>query len=187
MQEPETANSNKAVNNSRPLSFWGFLKETLYLLVTAFVLAFIIKTFIVQPFKVEMGSMIPTIQPNERILVNKFLYRFRPPQKGDIVTFNSPVEPRVLVKRIVAVEGDRIYIKKGKVYVNGKLLQESYVENHDSYTTFGPETIPKGKIFVMGDNRPNSRDSRSFGSVSKKNLLGKAFLVYWPPPSIRGI
>lgn len=194
--EPEK-NEEKSLG-ARALSF---TKELAILVTVAFVLAFVFKTFIFQPFRVEMGSMKPTIIANERVLVNKFLYRFSKPSRGDVVTLYSPDSPvpesfqishlfssprRILIKRVIAVEGDTIMAKQGKVYVNNKEVKESYVRFVD-FNGFGPDKVKKGHVFVMGDNRPNSKDSRMLGSIDKSEVLGKAFLVYWPPSSIKGL
>lgn len=186
---------------------FDFIKELAVLVVTAFILAFIFKTLILQPFKVEMGSMMPTVLPNDRVLVNKFIYRFYKPTRGDVVTLYSPEKtipdhsgfsigkflvslyssPRkILIKRIIATEGETIEMREGKVYINNKPIKEKYVKFLD-YSGYGPITVPKDRVFVMGDNRPNSKDSRApdIGPIKKSELLGKAIIVYWPPNAFK--
>ncbi|MCX7832348.1 MAG: signal peptidase I [Actinobacteria bacterium] len=168
-------------------SFYHFLRELPLLLVAAVIVAFVIKTFVVQPFWVPTGSMIPTIMPNDRVLAFKFIYKFSDPKPGDIIVFLPPNgEKKDYIKRVIAVEGQRIKIKDGLVYINGKPLREDYLsdESFDS-GTMEEIVVPKGYVFVMGDNRPNSLDSRSFGPISKSKIIGKAFMIYWPINRIR--
>ncbi len=198
--EPEVKAESKE-EKSLSKKALSFAKELAILVAVAFVLAFVAKTFIFQPFRVEQQSMLPTILPNERVLVNKFLYRFSKPSNGDVVTLYSPESapetgfnithlfsgPRkILIKRIVATEGQTVLYKQSKLYVDGKEIKEPYIK-FKHYEGFGPEKVAKDHVFVMGDNRPNSKDSRRFGSIKKSELVGKAFFIYWPPPSFRGL
>lgn len=197
----------KAEEKSLSTRSLSFLKELLILVITAFILAFIFKTFVVQPFKVEMSSMVPTVMPNDRVLVNKFVYRFTNPKRGDIVTLYSPeaIPPdqsgfsiiklvaslyssprKILIKRVIATEGETIEVREGKVFISNKPITEKYIKFRD-FSGYGPKTVPKEYIFVMGDNRPNSKDSRSpdVGPIKESDILGKAFLVYWPPGAFK--
>ncbi|MFQ5574105.1 MAG: signal peptidase I [Terriglobia bacterium] len=161
----------------------SFFKELPFLIIGAFVIAWVVKSFVVQPFKIEQQSMVPTLHPADRVFVNKFLYRFSEPQRGDIVTFRSKDESRILIKRIIATEGEVVEVRKGNVFVDERPLREGYVDSAPERidTRDFPKTkVPENSIFVMGDNRPNSGDSRMFGPVPETNVLGKAFLVYWP-------
>lgn len=168
-------------------SLYSFFRELPLLLVAAVVVAFLLKTFIVQPFWVPTGSMIPTIMPNDRVLALKFVYRFTHPKQGDIVVFLPPNgENKDYIKRVVAVSGQRIKIIDGVVYINGKPLKEDYL--HPDYFDSGsmPEVVvPRGHVFVMGDNRPNSLDSRVFGPIPEESIIGKAVMIYWPLNRIR--
>jgi signal peptidase I len=149
----------------------------------AFALAMVVKTFVVQPFVIPSGSMEPTLLIQDRVLVNKFIYRFTQPKQGDIVVFLSPADKSVdFIKRVIAVGGQTVDIDDGKVKVDGMLLDEPYVNKEvvDRYSAKSSITVPAGQVFLMGDNRTNSRDSRYFGPRPIGELLGRAFAVYWP-------
>lgn len=162
--------------------------ETALLVLLAVVLAQGIKTFIVQPFVVPSGSMLPTIQLGDRVLANKFIYRFiREPKQGDIVVFDNPdrSDPtaKIFIKRVIATEGQTVDIRDDKVYVDGKQLNEPYT--YGKPTQLGsvkmPVKIPEGEVWLMGDNRPGSGDARFFGPRPVTTVHGKAFWIYWPP------
>jgi signal peptidase I len=183
--------------NEEKQNIWSLIRETAILLIVAYVLALIFQAFLYQPFKVEQGSMTPTLIEGQRIFVSKIGYRFGSPHRGDIVTLRSPKEPpmmtlrlglipvkekRTLVKRIIGLPGETIKVEDGKTYINGKILSEDYVKFPD-YTGFGPYKVPKNHYFAMGDNRANSRDSRDLagiGPIPAENIIGKALIVYWP-------
>ena len=161
-------------------SILDFLKT----LVVAFVLAQFVMISVAQAFQVEQYSMEPNLLPHDRVLVNKFVYRFKAPHPGQIVVLKPPTDPsRNYIKRIVAVSGQRVEIRAGRVYVNGHALPESYLRVATS-GTYGPVVVPAHEVFVLGDNRGNSEDSRAFGFVPDRNLVGEAVLIYWPPQRI---
>jgi signal peptidase I len=162
----------------------SFLKELPLLIITAVVIAYLIKAFIIQPFYIPSSSMKPTFYPGDRVLVSKFVYWFTKPKPGDIVVFEAPRDTRDFIKRVVATEGQTIEVRLGKVYINGKPRSEPYVNGGD-YSNFGPIVVPKDAVFVMGDNRANSMDSRVFGPLPERRIIGKAFLIYWPPNRIQ--
>lgn len=157
--------------------------ETILMVVVAVVLAQGIKAYIVQPFVIPTGSMETTIMIGDRVLAEKISYRFRDPEVGEVIVFNDPTarHPQ-LIKRVIAVAGQQIDIRDDKVYIDGKPLDEPYV--HGLPTTPGtdplPVTIPEGYVWVMGDNRPNSGDSRYIGPQPVSAILGRAFCIYWP-------
>ncbi len=158
------------------------IKDWVFSIAVAVVLAFLIRTFIVELYLVEGPSMRPTLQSAERLVVNKFIYRFRPPERGEILVFRYPRDPsRDFIKRVIAVPGDTIEIKEGRVYVNSVLLNEDYILSK-TRGNYPLATVPEGKIFVMGDNRNNSEDSRfaDVGFVPYELIKGKAILVFWP-------
>lgn len=170
-------------------------------IVTALVLALIIRAYIVQAFKIPSGSMIPTLLIGDHILVNKFIYGtkipltdkkilvWRSPERGDIIVFKYPENPKKdFIKRVIATGGEVIEERDKIVYVNGKPLYEPYAYHvdrtirpgvNDPRDNFGPLVVPKNKVFVMGDNRDQSYDSRYWGFVDMKDIRGKALLIYW--------
>jgi signal peptidase I len=167
----------------------------------ALLLALFIRTFIVQAFKIPSGSMIPTLQIGDHILVNKLSYGIRipfwehyavdfgHPQRGDVVVFIFPEDrTKDFIKRVIAVAGDTVEIRGKKIFINGKQMADphAHFEGDDpqamglvSREDFGPKTVPANHIFVMGDNRDRSYDSRFWGFVSLDDVRGKAFLIYW--------
>lgn len=157
---------------------WEYVQSILL----AFVLALFIITFVVQSFIVTGPSMEPTLHSGERLLINKFIYRFTEPKPGDIVVFHPLARPRDdYIKRVIAVAGQTVEIRDGKVWVDGQPLDEPYL-SEPTYGQFGPVRIPQGRLFVLGDNRNNSQDSRypEVGLVPLKSVIGKAAVRYWP-------
>ena len=177
------------------------VREYAEAIIIALVLALFIRTFIVQAFKIPSGSMLPTLQIGDHILVNKFIYGVKVPFSGtvlipidnpepnDIVVFKYPRNPKLdYIKRVIAVAGDTVEERDKKLYVNGKPFVDKHGVHMDSRIlpasagprdNFGPVTVPEGHIFVMGDNRDNSFDGRFWGFVDLKAVRGKAFLIYW--------
>jgi signal peptidase I len=151
-------------------------------LVSAAVYATLIVTFGFQAARVDGMSMQPTLQDNDRLIVNKLAYRIGDPSIGDIVMFYSPLEPeKALVKRVIAQEGDRVRIVDGRVYRNDVPLDDSFVaKEFRSHDDWGPQIVPQGYYFVMGDHRNNSYDSRHWGFVPKKYITGKVQVRWWP-------
>lgn len=162
-------------------------KDWIISIVVAVVLAFIIRQFVVELYIVDGPSMRPTLQSQERLVVNKFIYQFREPQKGEILVFQYPRDPsRDFIKRVIATAGDTVEIKDGRVFVNDQLLHEDYILEKTK-SEYPKSTIPKGTIFVMGDNRNNSEDSRfaDVGFVPLDLIKGKAMMVFWPLDSFQ--
>jgi signal peptidase I len=151
------------------------------LLVSLAISAFII-IFLYQPVKVEGTSMMPGLEDQERIFVNKFVYRWEPIQRGDIVVFRYPRDTtKSYIKRVIGVAGDRIRIENGQVFVNDELLDEDYVPSEYADARSYPETtVPSHSFFVLGDHRTMSNDSRDFGPVNERYIYGKAVFGYWP-------
>ena len=181
------------------VEMWG-------LIVVALLLAFLIKTFLVQAFYIPSGSMIPTLEISDRVLVEKVSYRFRQPERGEIIVFQRPgsegarsgvsgqlrsfleglglAQPDAdidLIKRVIGLPGETVRIRKGVVFVNGKRLTEDYAQPESR--SFPKTTVPEGELFMMGDNRMNSQDSRfpELGTVPLDNVVGRAFVILWPP------
>ncbi|MGB3634273.1 MAG: signal peptidase I [Rubrobacteraceae bacterium] len=183
----------------------GWLEFPLILIV-AFALVFlVVRPYVVEAFYIPSESMVPTLEVGDRVLVNKFIYRFTEPERQDVVVFKSPEgvdnsvdgnpiarligrfqgkrdERQDLIKRVVGLPGDTIAVRNGKLSVNGERQNEPYLNKEfPDQSFFQQTTVPKTKVFVMGDNRTNSRDSRFIGPVPKENIEGEAFLRFWPP------
>ena len=179
------------------------LRENIEAILVAVLLALFIRTFIVQAFKIPSGSMKQTLQVGDHILVNKFVYGIKlpymqkviipvkKPRRGDIIVFKFPVEPeKDFIKRVVGVPGDIVEARDKKIYLNNQPLVEAYAINTDprilpkgiqefKRDNFDPITVPENALFVMGDNRDHSHDSRFWGFVDMKKVRGKAFMIYW--------
>ena len=156
-------------------------------LMSAAVYAVLIVTFLFQVARVEGQSMAPTLEDQDRLIVNKLAYRIGEPRRGDIVMLYYPLNPeKSFVKRVIAEEGDTVRIVDGRVYVNDIPLKDDYVANeYRSHDDWGPQVIPEGYDFVMGDHRNNSSDSRHWGMVPKKYIIGKVQIRWWPVPTAR--
>ena len=177
------------------------LRENVEAILVAVVIALFIRTFMVQAFKIPSGSMKPTLQIGDHILVNKFVYGvkipylntillpIRDPERGDIVVFKYPLDPKKdFIKRVIGVPGDTVEIRDKAVFVNRERLKPDkgvYVDPHTAFgpnrvrDNLGPITVPAGALFVMGDNRDESYDSRFWGFVPQRDVSGKAFIIYW--------
>ena len=180
------------------------IREWLESIIIAFVLAMIIRTFLVQAFKIPTGSMRMTLIEGDAILVNKFIYgakipftdirlpAVRQPARGDVIVFIFPQDAKKdFIKRIAALPGETVEIKNGMIFINDKpvidkKLNAQYYYNRGDYGDLGKKiVVPEDQYFVLGDNSASSQDSRYWGFVPKKNLLGKAMVIYWPPSRIR--
>jgi signal peptidase I len=160
----------------------------------AVAVALLIRTFLIAPFKIPSGSMRPTPMEGDRILVNKFLYRFREPLAGEIIVFRFPDNPkRPFIKRLVAGGGDLVEIRDGHLWVNSQLPPDPKVHELFYYNQgeFGQEgqvvRVPDGMYYVLGDNSSSSHDSRYWGFVPKRLLIGKAVCIFWPPRRLRAL
>ena len=164
----------------------GFTELWLTILV-AFALVFgFVRPFVLEAFRIPSESMVPTLEVGDRVFVNKFIYRFTEPERGDIVVFED-VEggEDYLIKRVVAVAGDRVRVSNGRLKVDGEIQEETYIKPQvPDGSIYGPEKVPEGYVFVMGDNRGNSADSRVFGLLPIENIEGEAFVRFWPPSRI---
>ncbi|HXF83018.1 MAG TPA: signal peptidase I [bacterium] len=164
--------------------------ETLDASIFAALLSLVIITFVVQAFYIPSGSMEPTLQVDDRILVGKFNYRLGAIRRGDVIVFHYPLNPgKDFVKRVVALGGETVELRDGVVLIDGTPIPELYptaLAGGDRACTsnYGPQKVPAGHLFVLGDNRCNSEDSRFFGFVPVGNVVGKALFVYWPPQRI---
>ncbi len=178
------------LEEERRPSFLRWLGETLLLVLVAFALAQGIKTFVVQPYIIPTGSMIPTIEIGDRVIAEKVSYRFGEPEPGDIVVLDDPAgQHPQLIKRVVAIGGQTIDIHDGNVYIDDVLFDEPYLTGVSTEvgSVMMPLTIPNDEIFVMGDNRPNSGDARFFGSLPVSTVKGRAVATYWPLDRLGGL
>ncbi len=184
---------------------WNYLiEEWIEPIVVAFILAMFIRTFFIQAFKIPSGSMRPTLMEGDRLIVSKFIYGAKipftkkrlpglsKPKRGDIIVFIYPVDgKRDFIKRLIAFGGETVEIIDGDVYVNGKIIQDPRIKNiyYYNYGPYGQEgekvEVPKGSVFVLGDNSGSSSDSRFWGFVPEENIIGRAEFIYWPPKRIR--
>lgn len=194
--KPETESKIDSSSKSKAKSS---LRENIEAIVIAVIIAMFIRTFIIQAFKIPSGSMLETLQIGDHILVNKFIYgvkipftggkeliSVKDPKKGDVIVFQYPNDPSLdYIKRVVATAGDTLEIRNKRLYLNDVLVEnEDYAVHKDSYYRYERDdmpkiTIPENKLFVMGDNRDNSHDSRFWGYVDLKAVRGKALIIYW--------
>jgi signal peptidase I len=159
-------------------------------LISAFILALIVLTFIGRAFKIPSSSMVPTLRIGDRIFVNRFIYKIREPERGDLAVFVYPEdETRDFIKRIVGLPGEILEIKDGRIYIDGEPAAENALSEFNYYRIgpfgSGEIEIPGGGYYVLGDNSGNSKDSRYWGFVPEEYLKGKAFFIYWPPGRMR--
>lgn len=167
---------------------WKDILDWLRSILIAIVLALLIRLFLFEVFVVEGRSMYPTLLETERLMVNKLAYRFDQPSHGDIVVFEF--EPgRDFIKRVIGIEGDKVAIINGRLYVNNFLIDEPYLLDDMEIEDFGPVEVPPGYLFMLGDFRRNSMDSRDprVGFISLEQLKGRAFFIFWPPWEARVI
>ena len=182
--EKEEMAPGKAASALAPKSV---LREYAEALIIAVLLALVIRTFVVQAFKIPSGSMLPTLQIGDHILVNKFIYSFEPIQRGDIIVFKFPQdETRDFIKRVIGLPGETLEVRGRQLLINGVPLKEPYAVYSDGpfaqslqREQLGPLVIPPGKFFMMGDNRDHSMDSRVWGLLDIHKIKGKAFIVYF--------
>jgi len=150
----------------------------------ALLVAFVIKTFLLQAFYIPSLSMYPTLKVNDRVLVNKLSYDLHPVHRGDMIVFHSPPnegsETKDLIKRVIGLPGETVESRDGHILINGKVLNEPYLGPDVTTGPVDKTVVPPGHYWVMGDNRPNSRDSRYFGTIPKSLIIGRAFVRVWP-------
>ncbi len=160
--------------------------EWIVIIIVAIGLSILIRNFIIDTRIVPTGSMLPTIQEQDRLIVDRLFYKFQPLERGDVVVFKAPEKANTdedLVKRIIGLPGEKVEIKNGKVYINDNVLNEPYVENKPDYE-FGPVTVAENCYLVLGDNRPLSYAGHKWGFLPAENIIGKVLIRYWPLDSI---
>lgn len=185
----EPGNDNNSPQAPRE-NVWLEVVKTLGL---SAILAFGIRTFVAEARYIPSKSMVPTLQVDDRLIVDKVSYHFKDPQRGDIIVFMPPDEASVVctgpqasqhnkdayIKRIIGLPGDSVEVKQGQVFINGKPLKEGYVAEVPDYQ-YGPRAVPQGSYLVLGDNRNNSCDSHYWGFVPRENIIGRAIVRFWP-------
>lgn len=180
--------------NKNTTSWQDTVSDWLVSIIVAVALAFCIRTFLVEPYMVQGYSMYPTLVNSERLIVDKLSYYITDPQRGEIVIFRYPKDQsRDFIKRVIAVGGDTIEMREGKVFVNGIMLEEDYIYKNDpkgaNISDYRKAIVPEGHIFVLGDNRNNSEDSRfaDVGFVPHSLVKGRAVAAFWPLDQMRMI
>jgi len=176
------ASAERKPDVAGPSRAWPVLSVWLRDLVISLAISAFIIVFLYQPVKVEGTSMMPSLEDQERIFVNKFVYRLEPIQRGDVIVFRYPRDPsKSFIKRVIGLEGDRIRIDGGQVFVNGEALEEDYVPRaYEDQRSYMEIVVPPHSYFVLGDHRSMSNDSRDFGPVNESYIYGKAVFGYWP-------
>jgi signal peptidase I len=165
----------------------SWLRELLEAVLPALVIVLVVNIFLAQATRVEGQSMDPNLHDSERLIIEKISYRFHPPRRGDIVVLRRPqrsVDP--LIKRVVGLPGETVTIHDAMVYIDGEPLMEPYLDQ-PTWGSMAPVVVPEGHVFVMGDNRRSSNDSRAFGVVSLDDIVGRAWLRYWPPSELGSV
>ena len=202
-EDPPLRNPIDALTHGLPRQ-WRIAIDWAVTILGAVVIVLAIKAYVVNPYRIPSSSMEPTLhcarplsgcmaQFSDRVLADRFIYHFRDPKRGEIVVFKTPPaaalacggEGGTFVKRLIALPGDRWREQNGYIYINGQRLNEPYIEadRRDS-DTITERTVPKGEYLMLGDNRSSSCDSRRWGTVPRKNLVGPVFAIYWPPKRI---
>jgi signal peptidase I len=159
------------------------LREIGETVIPAVVIALFINLFLAQATQVLGQSMEPSLHSSQRVVIEKITYRFHGPRRGDIVVIDSQNQSEMLIKRVVGLPGETIEVRNGRVYVNGELLEESWPVRPGG-GSYGPRAVPPLHVFVLGDNRGASNDSRNFGPVPIESIVGHAWVSYWPPEDI---
>jgi signal peptidase I len=182
--EPELLPDPSTRRHLRRRSGFRQAAEWLLLIGGALVIALVIKTFLFQAFYIPSESMVPALKTNDRVLVNKLSYKLHDVHRGDIVVFtkpkNEPSNIKDLVKRVIGLPNETVEGQGGHIYINGRLLPEPYLPRGTVTSDFAAVTIPSNSVWVMGDNRGDSRDSRYFGPIPKSSIVGRVFVRIWP-------
>lgn len=167
--------------NPVPKSNWGSAARELVETILLTLVIFFMIRFAVENYRIEGSSMLPNFHDGQFLLVSRINYLLGEPERGDVVIFQYPLNPKKnFIKRVIGLPGEKVQIRAGKVYVNGARIPEPYPYNFAGYD-YGPITIGPDEYFVLGDNRPESSDSHSWGLLPAKNIIGKAWVSYWPP------
>ncbi len=180
-----------SIDGDEEASLLRSLFEWVMVLVGAIVVAMLLRAFLFQAFKIPSESMEGTLLVQDRVMVNRVSYHLHDVNRGDVVVFTAPpgipVGEAHLIKRVIGLAGETIEGRDNAVYVNGQRVAEPYLDPADTIIDFQPFTIPEGTVFVMGDNRDDSGDSRIFGPIDTDTIVGRAFIIYWPLDRLDGI
>lgn len=182
-ESPYNAYSKGRPNEGQPVR--RHLREWAILTVAAVVIALVVRTFLIQAFYIPSESMLPTLRNGDRVLVNKLSYKLHDVNHGDVIVFKAPPgtgdgKIKDLIKRVIALPGEIVEGRDGIVMVDGKRINEPYLQADTRSKTFGPVTIPAGHVWVLGDNRSNSQDSTVIGPIKRSSIVGRAFIRIWP-------
>ncbi len=178
--EQENTCENVPERSSAMRGWVKWLRESLETILPAILIAILINLLLAQPTRVHGLSMEPSLHTDQRLVVEKISYRLHGPRRGDIVVFSMPDQSsELLIKRVIGLPGETVEIQSGRVYINGTPLDEPYLDQ-ETRGRFGPTIVPPLRVFVLGDNRNFSNDSRAFGVVPIQDILGRAWLSYWP-------
>lgn len=181
LPKEDSANQHLSRRSKRTKEESFLLKDIVEAVLIAVILAVLIRMFVIQPFYIPSSSMEPTLKPGDRIIVNKFIYRFKEIQRGDVMVFKYPLDPsRDFIKRVIGLPGDTLEIRDSVLYINDNKIAEPYLPKGLRFGSYGPVKIPQDEYFMMGDNRNNSEDSRVWGFLPREKVVGKAFVVFWP-------
>jgi signal peptidase I len=178
-EAPDDQAASKGHSNARVFVDWVIV------VVVALLVAFLVRTFVLAHFVVDGSSMYPTLESGDRVFVNKMSYRLHDPNRGDVVVLHqiSGASERDLIKRVIALPGEEIEMRSCTVLIDGRVLSEPYLDPATATSCGGdvePQVIPENHVFVMGDNRGGSQDSRQLGAIDEDDLVGRAFVVFWP-------
>lgn len=184
-EETDSGEENASTENDLKRTFAVTVKEIVVCAAQVIILTMLIINFIGRVSVVQGQSMYPSLTTNNRIVINLLAYRFHEPRRGEIIVFRCPKNPeRDYIKRVIGLPGEEVEIKNGKVYINKKLLDEPYILKTLPDENIEPTKLDENQIFVMGDNRSNSEDSRSWGALDEKLIKGKAEFIFWPPEAL---
>lgn len=182
--QSEVVTHEKAVNKKEKSA----VREIIEAVIIALVVTIVIRSFIVDIFRIPSPSMVPTIEVGDRVVVTRFSYWFGEPQRGDIVVFKYPNDTKIdYIKRVIGLPGETVAFHDNQLYIDGEAVAESYLSPDVLTNDFGPITIPENSYFMCGDNRQNSSDSRSWGFVAEDLLIGKGQFIYWPFERMGGL
>ncbi len=189
MENQDSNHVQEAKQEKSKNELWEWIKA----LAVAVILAFVIRSFLFAPFVVDGTSMMPNLHDRERLIVTKLIYFIQDPKPGDVIVFHATKE-RDYIKRVIGVAGDKVEMKNDQLLINNQPVEETYlneykkqakIEGYPLTADFGPVEVPKGELFVMGDNRRNSKDSRMIGAIPLESVVGRADVVFWPLSEFR--